>query len=116
MKTLQSFAIVLAAVSCVPASPPNSAPGATVAAPSAGGQGPSLPAAEVWLNPVDSTTGTGEDVIPRVTIMNSGVPLGSGALALLQQGLSLRTWPGLVPVAASFRATDAKGGNSGEPS
>jgi hypothetical protein len=87
----------------------------TVAATVPSNQGPGIPDPEVWLSPVDSTTGTGPEVVPRVVVMHSGIPLGS-ALVALERNISLRAWPSLTPVEITFRAADAQGTNPGEPS
>jgi hypothetical protein len=68
------------------------------------------------LTPVDSTTGTGAAAVPRVAIMNGGMPLGDALLTLLRSKISLRAWPSLAIVDSTFEASDAKGGNPAQPS
>lgn len=108
------LALAIRVMACVASQPPAS-PATTIAPTGPSGEGPGVPAPEVWLTPVDSTTGTGPDVVPRVVVMNSGMPLG-GALAPLQRNLSLRSWPSLMLIETTFRVTDARGTNPGEPS
>ncbi len=94
---------ILTCFACVPAQPDAQPSPENVAS---SRQGPGLPTPEVWLTPVDLTTGTGPEVVARLSVMNSGIPLGD-ALNPLLRNVSLRAWPSLVRVEAQAHVAGA---------